>query len=68
MKKSKQDYINENRKLRKYNYELSIENNDLQKEINKLNDKLSEANATISKYKDELLNTLVKLEEEKRKS
>ena len=53
--KTNQDYINENRLLRKSNMEADKEISQLRKQLEEKEKELSEAKKTISFYKEELL-------------
>ena len=55
MAKTRQDFINENRQLRKYNLEISRENSELEKQLEKTKNELDDAKKTIAFYKEELL-------------
>lgn len=55
MAKTRQDFINENRQLRKYNLEISRENSELEKQLEKTKKELDDAKKAIAFYKEELL-------------
>lgn len=55
MAKTRQDFINENRQLRKYNMEADKEILELKKQLERTKDELAEAKNTIAFYKEELL-------------
>lgn len=55
MAKTRQDFINENRQLRKYNMEAGKEISELKKQLEKTEKELVEAKKTIAFYKEELL-------------
>lgn len=55
MAKTRQDFIIENRQLRKYNMEAGKEISELKKQLEKTEKELVEAKKTIAFYKEELL-------------
>lgn len=55
MAKTRQDFINENRWLRKCNIEADKEILELKKQLERTKDELAEAKKTIAFYKEELL-------------
>lgn len=55
MAKTRQDFINENRQLRKYNMEAGKEISELKKQLEKTEEELAKAKKTITFYKEELL-------------
>ena len=64
-KKTRQDFINENRQLRKLNLEMEKVNNKLEAEIARLNCELQESKTLINTLKDELLKTQMELMQRK---
>lgn len=64
-KKTRQDFINENRQLRKHNLEMDKVNNKLVAEIARLNCELQESKTIINTLKDELLKTQMELMQSK---
>lgn len=64
-KKTRQDFINENRQLRKHNLEMEKVNNKLVAEIARLNCELQESKTIINTLKNELLKTQMELMQNK---
>ena len=58
MAKEIQDYINENREIKKYNLQLTMEIDRMQREIDNLRKKVAQSDETIRVLKDELFNIL----------
>ena len=61
MAKEIQDYINENREIKKYNYQLTMEIDRMQREIESLRKKVAQSDETIRVLKDELFKVQIEL-------
>lgn len=61
MAKEIQDYINENREIKKYNLQLTMEIDRMQREIESLRKKIDQSDETIRVLKDELFKVQTEL-------
>lgn len=61
MAKEIQDYINENREIKKYNLQLTMEIDRMQREIESLRKKVAQSDETIRVLKDELFKVQIEL-------
>lgn len=61
MAKEIQDYINENREIKKYNLQLTMEIDRMQREIESLRKKVTQSDETIRVLKDELFKVQIEL-------
>ena len=61
MAKEIQDYINENREIKKYNLQLTMEIDRIQREIDNLRKKVAQSDETIRVLKDELFKVQIEL-------
>lgn len=61
MAKEIQDYINENREIKKYNLQLTMEIDRMQREIESLRKKVAQSDETIRVLKDELFKVQTEL-------
>ena len=61
MAKEIQDYINENREIKKYNLQLTMEIDRMQREIESLRKKVAQSDETIKVLKDELFKVQIEL-------
>ena len=61
MAKEIQDYINENREIKKYNLQLTMEIDRMQREIESLRKKVTQSDETIRVLKDELFKVQIDL-------
>ena len=61
MAKEIQDYINENREIKKYNLQLTMEIDRMQREIDNLRKKVAQSVETIRVLKDELFKVQIEL-------
>ena len=61
MAKEIQDYINENREIKKYNLQLTMEIDKMQREIESLRKKVAQSDETIRVLKDELFKVQIEL-------
>ena len=61
MAKEIQDYINENREIKKYNLQLTMEIDRMQREIESLRKKVDQSDETIRVLKDELFKVQIEL-------
>ena len=67
MAKEIQDYINENREIKKYNLQLTMEIDRMQREIESLRKKVTQSDETIRVLKDELFKVQIELAKLKKK-